>query len=95
MEYDVNEIFDIEAPKGLNPCRICHEHCYGAEGVNDDEVGLLISIGSLCSQSWVDNQIDNITEWGTIKEAIAEWNQDNPITYSELIKVINNGNFKE
>jgi len=84
---------NIDDIKGLNPCRLCHNHCYEAEGVQDgfDDKGFLMRIESTCNESDDYEEDDCRTEFSIKEEAISEWNKMNPVgdfNYVKLIKVI-------
>ncbi len=68
-----------EIPEGCLSCVICGERCMEAETVEPDwnGRGKVIRIFSMCDESMEKDNDDVRTEFGTVAEAVIEWNKMN------------------
>ncbi len=76
---------EAQFPKGCICCRICNDYCMGAETVEPDWYGRgkVIRIFSLCDKSMKMENEEVRTEFGTVEEAVLEWNQMNEVLNNE------------
>lgn len=74
-----NPTEDAPNPPGLLPCHYCGEHCMETEQVEDgfEGRGKLIRINAMCAEvsEFADEKDDERTEFGTVEEAVREWNE--------------------